>query len=66
VDLHPRSGALHILGACWDSLGYTYERLGHHAEALTCYGNAAALRHETADWLHEAWTLARIGETAKP
>jgi DNA-binding SARP family transcriptional activator/tetratricopeptide (TPR) repeat protein len=63
VDLHPRAGALHILGACWDSLGYAHQRLGHHADALTCYESAAALCRETADRLHEAWTLTRIGDT---
>ena len=47
----------------WDSLGYTHDHLGDHAQAVTCYNSALSIYRELGARYYQARTLARLGGT---
>src|SRR5712664_2098586 len=45
-----------------DSLGYIHSRLGHHAEAISCYQQSIGLLSDTQSTAPRAQMLANLGD----
>lgn len=55
----------HSLGEAgtWDTLGYVWQRLGDHAEAVACFQRAVSLQRDIGTRFDLADSLAHLGDT---
>lgn len=51
-----------IIAATWDSLGFVRKLLGQHAEAVSCYRQAAAIYADIGAVWHRAEVLVNLGD----